>query len=52
MMNWNNSVYIDMCIPFGLQLAPKLAADHLQWIAKHNKVTPLLHCLNDSLTWL
>ena len=53
MMSWNNSVYIDMCIPFGLRSAPKLfnvAADLLQWIAEHNKVTPLLHCLDDFLT--
>ena len=48
MLCWNNSVYIDMCIPFGLRSAPKLfnvAADLLQWIAEHNKVTPLLHYL-------
>ena len=53
MMSWNNSVYIDMCIPFGLRSAPKLfnvAADLLQWIAEHNKVTPLLHYLDDFLT--
>ena len=53
MMNWNNSIYIDLCIPFGLRSAPKLfnvAADLLQWIAEHNGVTPLLHYLDDFLT--
>ena len=53
MMNWNNSAYIDLCIPFGLHSAPKLfnvAADLLQWIAEHNGVTPLLHYLDDFLT--
>ena len=53
MMNWNNSVYIDLCIPFGLRSAPKLfnvAADLLQWIVEHNGVTPLLHYLDDFLT--
>ena len=53
MMNWNNSLYIDLCIPFGLRPAPKLfnvAADLLQWIAKHHGVTPLLHYLDDFLT--
>ena len=33
LMNWSNSVYVDMCIPFGLHSAPKLfnvAADLLQ----------------------
>ena len=42
-----------MCIPFHLQSAPKLfkvAADLLQWIAEHNKVTPPLHYLDDFLT--
>ena len=53
MMSWNNSTYIDLCIPFGLRSAPKLfnvAADLLQWIAEHNGVTPLLHYLDDFLT--
>ena len=53
MMSWNNSIYIDLCIPFGLRSAPKLfnvAADLLQWIAEHNGVTPLLHYLDDFLT--
>ena len=52
MMSWNNSIYIDLCIPFGLRSAPKLfnvAADLLQWIAEHNGVTPLLHYLDDFL---
>ena len=53
MISWNNSIYIDLCIPFGLCSAPKLfnvAADLLQWIAEHNGVTPLLHYLDDFLT--
>ena len=53
MMSWNNSIYIDLCIPFGLHSAPKLfnvAADLLQWISEHNGVTPLLHYVDDFLT--
>ena len=52
-MSWDKSIYIDMCIPFGLRSAPKLfnvAADLLQWIAEYNGVTPLLHYLDDFLT--
>ena len=46
MMGWNNSVYIDLCFPFGLCSVPKLfnvAVGLLQWIVEHNSVTPLLH---------
>ena len=42
-----------MCVAFSLCSTPKLfniAADLLQWIAKHNGVTPLLHYLDDFLT--
>ena len=52
MISWNNSIYIDLCIPFGLCSAPKLfnvAADLLQWIAEYNGVIPLLHYLDDFL---
>jgi len=53
LMDWNNSTYIDLCIPFGLRSAPKLfniAADLLQWIAEYHGVAPLLHYLDDFLT--
>ena len=41
-MRWNDSVYIDTCLPFGLRSAPKLfnlLADMLAWIAGQNGVS-------------
>ena len=38
-MLWNNRVYVDMVLPFGLRSAPLLfmvAADMLQWIILKN----------------
>ena len=37
-MQWDNSIYIDGCLPFGLRSAPKLfniTADLLSWIGQH-----------------
>ena len=48
-----NSIYIDHCILFGLQSAPKLfniLADLLAWIAQNAGVTYLIHYLDDYLT--
>ena len=52
-MRWNDGVYIDTCLPFGLRSAPKLfnlLADMLAWIAGQNGVSFLLHYLDDFLT--
>ena len=44
MMNWNNSIYIDLCIPFGLRSAPKLFN-----VAQN--IMELLHCSTTSMTF-
>ena len=52
-MKWNNQIFIDTCLPFGLRSAPKLfnvLADLLSWILKQQQVTPVMHCLDDFLT--
>ena len=52
-MQWNNSLYVDSVLPFGLQSAPKVfsaLADTLEWILLHNKVSHILHYLDDFLT--
>jgi len=52
-MKWNNHIYIDTCLPFGLYSTPKLfniLADLLSWILEHMGVSPIMHYLNDFLT--
>ena len=52
-MRWNNQIYVDICLPFGLQSAPKLfnvLADLLSWILLQQGISPLLHYLDDFLT--
>ena len=52
-MKWNNQVYIDTRLPFGLRSAPKLfniLADFLSWILESKGVSPILHYLDDFLT--
>ena len=52
-MKWNNQVYIDTRLPFGLRSAPKLfniLADLLSWILESKGVSPRLHYLDDFLT--
>ena len=44
-MQWKGNVYIDTCLHFGLQSAPKLfiwVTDFLTWILQQQGVTPLL----------
>ena len=51
-MQWNNSIYIDGCLPFGLRSAPKLfniMADLLSWIGQHRGISQILHYLDDFL---
>ena len=46
-------IYLDTCLPFGLQSAPKLfniLAELLAWIVQQNGVTFSIHYLDDFLT--
>ena len=52
-VKWRGSIYIDHCVPFGLQLAPKLftiLADLLAWIGQNLGISYLIHYLDDYLT--
>ena len=51
-MDWDHSLYIDTCLPFGLRLAPKLfnvLADLLSWILTQKGISPVFHYLDDFL---
>ena len=51
-MHWNNQIYFDTCLPFGLRSAPKLfnvLADLLSWILMQHGILPLVHYLDDFL---
>ena len=51
-MQWNNHIYIDTCLSFGLQSALKLfniLADLLSWIVEQKGVSPVLHYLDHFL---
>ena len=48
-IHWDNSIYIDGCLPFGLRSVPKLfniMADLLSWIGQHRGIS---HYLDDFL---
>ena len=52
LIKWNDKVYVDTCLPFGLCAAPKLfniLADLLEWIARAKGVHHILHYLDDFL---
>ncbi len=52
-MMWDNQLYIDTTLPFGLRSAPKIfnaIADGLQWITLEREVTNLDHFLDDFIT--
>ena len=52
LMKWNDKVYIDTCLPFGLCAAPKLfniIADLLERIARAEGVRHILHYLDNFL---
>ncbi len=52
-MMWDNNLYVDTTLPFGLRSAPKIfnaLADGLQWIARERGVTNLDHFLDDFIT--
>lgn len=49
-MHWNNLVYIDGVLPFGLRSAPKVfnaVADAIEWCVAHEGVEFLYHYLDD-----
>ena len=52
-MEWQNTIFIDTCLPFGLQSTPKLfniLADLLSWITMTKGITFSIHYLDDFLT--
>ena len=52
-MKWNDQLFIDTVLPFGLRSAPKIfnaLADALQWIARNLGVSYLEHFLDDYIT--
>ncbi len=51
-MVWEDSLYVDTVLPFGLRSAPKnfmALADGLVWIMDHNKVQRAIYYLDDYL---
>ena len=48
-MLWENSLFIDTTLPFGLRSAPKIFLAAAEWIAKQQVVTTILHYLDDFL---
>ena len=51
-MCWNNQIYFDTCLPFGLRSAPKLfnvLVDLLSWILIQHGISLLIHYLDDFL---
>ena len=46
-------MFVDTCLPFGLQSAPRIftaVADMLEWCVKEQGVSHLLHYLDDYIT--
>ena len=51
-IKWEGSLYVDTCLPFGLQSAPKIftaVADAVQWILEQGGVLNAIHYLDDFL---
>ena len=51
-MKWDNLIFIDTCLPFGLSSAPKLfniLADLLQRITQQHGICHIMHYLDDFL---
>ena len=51
-MFWDNSVFIDKQLPFGLRSAPAIFnayADALEWILREKGITRIIHYLDDFL---
>lgn len=52
-MQWENQIYIDTALPFGLRSAPKIfsaISDTLEWILLRHGMSSCLHYLDDFLT--
>ena len=50
---WNDKIYVDTCLPFGLRSAPEIfniLADLLSCILEQREITPVIHYLDDFLT--
>ena len=55
-MAWQDDLFIDSTLPFGLRSAPKIftaVADAAEWIARQKGVNSILHYLDDwtTLPW-
>ena len=51
-MRWEDALYVDSTLPFGLRSAPKIftgVADAVEWMAKREGVESVLHYLDDYL---
>ena len=51
-MMWEQALYVDTALPFGLRSAPKIfnaVADALEWIARSRGVSSMFHYLDDFL---
>ena len=51
-ISWEDHVYVDLCLPFGLRSVPKIFtafADVLAWVLHHCGVRLLIHYLKDFL---
>ena len=49
---WENALYIDTALPFGLRSAPKIfnaLADAVEWMLKQEGIEVVLHYLDDFL---
>ena len=49
-MLWDDSLFVDSCLPFGLRSAPKIfsaVADALEWIVRSEGVDFIIHYLDD-----
>ena len=52
-MCWNDKIYVDTCLPFGLRSAPEIfniLADLLSCILEQREIMPVIHYLDDFLT--
>ena len=53
-MEWQNQIFIDKGLPFGLQSAPKIfcsISDALEWILLQKGISSCLHYIDDFLTF-
>ena len=51
-MVWDDSMFIDMALPFGLRSSPKVfssVADAVEWILKQQAIPIVMHYLDDFL---